>query len=187
MKNKIYENIATIYYPQNIDCIIEKEKYIRSSEYNKLLELSNYYKNNNEIDLILKSFKKSKLDFIDVSLLDWQDRCFTLEMNLQNNNKNYKLAIYISYIIPFYLINFFENEIDITTKEWLSFPERNLDLLNTEYLDIKKKICQIIEKEFNYFEFPNNLLDEKILNLSFQDIRFGQFTFYNAFFKNDFI
>lgn len=187
MTKKIYEKLAIMFYPQNIDCIMEKNLYIESPEYTNLLGLSNYFKNNNNIDLLLSSLKKQNLEFSDVSLLDWQDRCFTLEKNIQKNNKNFKVIIYLSYIIPAYLIEFFENDIDIVTKEWLTFPKRNIDLFNSEYLDIKNKICQIIENEFNYYEFPNNFINEKILNLSFQDIRFNQFTMYNAFFKNDFI
>ena len=187
----ILKNIAYLYYPKGVCNIEQKDIYQNSVEYNRLLFLcDNFLKHKDctfDYNILLKEFKKnSKLENIrDVTLAHWQDRAISLEVDYIIDDKLNKLCINLSMIIPFFNIYVLENQIELNPYKWITLPQRNKNLEENQYKDLIKKTSTLIESTIGFRKFPENLSSLVIPDLSFNDIRFGNFTFYNAFFLNE--
>lgn len=186
MIKEIYRNIGYLYFPKDIDSITQKNEYVQTSEYKRLLELTLYFLNNNNLDEVLKMIREIlNFDFKDISMLNWQDRCFTLEYVELEENKLYRTIVYMSIIIPVYYVEVLENEINHETKMWKTSPVKVKLLENEKFKNNLFKVSQLLESKFFYTKFPSYLINENIDDLTFQDIRKGDFTFFNLFFTNE--
>lgn len=186
MIKQIYRNIAYLYFPKDIDSITQKNEYIQTPEYKRLLELTISFLNKNNLDEVLKVTRDVLgFDFKDISMLNWQDRCFTLEYAELEEDKLYRTIVYLSIINPVYYVQVFENEINLETKTWKTSPVKVKLSENEKCEDNVFKISQLLESKFFYTQFPSHLINEKIDDLTFQDIRKGDFTFFNLFFTNE--
>lgn len=190
MIENVLTNYVYLYYPKNVCPWDNKEKYLNTLEYKRLQSTIDYFdsgesqKIRNKVkkefqdDLILK-------DFEDFSILDSnQDRCYTFFLNIFEGGEAYSISLYLSFLIPYYTIR----------KQWHPaepfYSKARIEELEREKLD-KRKIDElvldvesIVEGKLFYTKFPQLLVDNKILDVSFGDIYLGNFTMFNAFFNN---
>ena len=191
MIESILKNIAYLYYPKEVCNIEQKDIYQSSVEYNRLLCLCNNFLNFKDCILdynnLLKEFKKnSKLENMrDVTLAHWQDRAISFEVDYIVGDKLNKFCINISLILPYYNIFVLENQIELNPYKWITLPVRNKNLEEKQYSDLIKITSSMIEKTTAFSKFPEKLSNFIISDLSFNDIRFGSFTLYNAFFLDE--
>ncbi len=73
-------------------------------------------------------------------------------------------TLFLSFVIPYYLVKM---------NPHLSFGKT-----------LEEEISQGIEERTAFNKFPENLEKELIEDVSFQDIKKGEFTFFNAFFSD---
>lgn len=189
MIDKVLKNLVYLFYPKNICAFREKDKYFISEEYRRLNQIITDFDTDYGKFLranILKEFENDKTlkDFTDFSLFNIGDRCMTFNMNVIENRQLYTISLFVSVIVPYYVINVQKNIIE------LFFSESEISQLeqkNTETRKINELVVHIetvIEDKFLYKKFPNKLLNSIIDDVSFQDSEFGYFTMFNAFFNN---
>ena len=191
MIKTILKNIAYLYYPKGLSSIEQREVYKNSIEYNRLLDITNNFSKEDDYifsyNLLLSELKKhDELKNIrDVSLFHWQDRAVSFEIDYVVENRLNKLCLNISLLVPFYVVFLLENEIQLDPYKWITLPKRNKELELTKYDNSIKLISNIVEGTINYNKFPDELANIILPDLSFNDIRFGDFTLYNAFFLDE--
>ncbi len=189
MIDKILTNLVYLFYPQNICAYTQKEEYFVTEEYKRLKEIIvDFDSEKSQIfrTSIIDSFGKdiTLKNFKDLSLFDWEDRCFTFNLNIIENGELYTISIYLSVLIPYYLINVQKGMIEL----W--FSKSQIEELEKEKRETRKltglilDIETIIENKFLYKKFPKELCNIIIPNVSFQDSTFGHFNMFNAFFNN---
>lgn len=190
MVEKILKNIFYTYYPRGIDNNQNKEAYLNSKEYKKLSETITCF-NNYKDSIFYKNIliKINNLGFqnniSDSTLISWEDRCITLEIDFLNKNILSKICINKSLLIPFYTIYLLENEIETNPYRWKTIPKRNRVVENSSFKEIINSLSSIIEKEIGFFKMQDSLLEIVIRDINFNDIEFGSFNFFNAFFLNE--
>lgn len=189
MIDKVLKNLVYLFYPKNICAFREKDKYFISEEYRRLNQIitdfdsdyGKFFRAN-----ILKEFENDKAlkDFTDFSLFNIGDRCMTFNMNVIENRQLFTISLFVSVIVPYYVINVQKNIIEL----FFSQSEiSQLEQKNTETRKINELVADIetvIEDKFLYKKFPNKLLNSIVDDISFQDSEFGYFTMFNAFFNN---
>lgn len=184
----ILKNIAYLYYPKGISNIDENERYLYSDEFRRLVFMLNtFYSNNNDYHLLLEKLKAYDIiDKIqDLTSLSF-DRCLTFEIDyLKGDNKLIKISINISILIPYYMVYVEENQIELNPYKWITLPKRNITLENTEYKEHLNLISSIVEETIKFHKFPEDIALKIIPDISYQDVRMGDFTFFNAFFRGD--
>lgn len=169
------------YYPKNIDAINNKEKYILTNEFKKLLSTIEKHKKNlgGNSDLFRKLKKTNNNQFIlsDDTFFQWNDRCYTFSFSkVIDNNTTICLKYYKSILIPyFYFTPFY------IKKNGERYIYLNIDKNNFPYPNLVHNIKQI-SKEENLIEFDSKLINRKINNINFDDIKMGHFTLFNTFF-----
>lgn len=189
MIDKVLKNLVYLLYPRNICSYMEKDKYFISEEYKRLNQIINEF-NSEEGKVFRETFLKefegdnTLKDFRDFSLFDWGDRCMTFNVTIIEDSELYTISLFMSVIVPYYVVNVQKNIID------LYFPESQIAELEKENTETRKinelvlDIETIIEDKFLYKKFPRRLLNSVVADISFQDSEFGYFTLYNAFFNN---
>ena len=187
MLEEILKNIAYSYYPKGKCAITEKEYYVASIEYKNLSDtLSDLQTNSNfekTYNLLVSEFKKNeKINNIkDVSLLDWQDRCLSFELDIFDGDRLIKICLNISLLIPYYAIYALNNKIQEEPYRWITAPQR--DNLSESEVNEEINLISLITKRITKFcLFPEYLAKTVIQDLSFGEVELGNFTFYNAFF-----
>lgn len=187
---KILKDIAYTYFPKGICNIEQREIYLKSIEYQRLRTITSNFFNNDELkvchDALFFEFSKHPLlsNIQDISLLHWDDRCLTFEIEIIEKNILSKIHLNISLLIPFYIIYILENKIQLEPYQWLTLPQ----LSSTKEMMYKEHIysmSNIVEDITKYRPFPKELVNIIIPDLCFKDIRFGNFTLYNAFFLDN--
>jgi hypothetical protein len=165
MEKTTLREIAYQYYPKKVNSLSQKELYINTSEFKKLESVINRFKRERTPKFffeIKESLQNNfSVDLIDITAFEHFDRshCFQLI------NKNSVLVnVYISFIVPCYAIK--KNPNAVYNKNW------------------DRIISHHIEEKLNFTKFSNILEDEIIEDISFQDIKEGEFTFFNAFFSD---
>lgn len=189
MIKKVLTNLVYLFYPKNICWRTEEKRYIDSNEYKRLLEtIGCFYKFediNNHLDL-KEEFDKDYIlkNFRNASLLSWQDRAVTFDLSIVEKDEMYTLTLYLSVLIPFYVVRVKKNNIK------LFFSENEISGMRKDNLIIKKinelicDVSSIVEEKMFYKKFPEELLSTIIEDVSFQEIGFGNFNLFNAFFNN---
>ncbi|RXM42790.1 hypothetical protein, partial [Flavobacterium sp. YO12] len=126
-------------------------------------------------------------DFQDFSRLDNQDRCYTFFLNVVEGGELCSITLYLSILIPYYVINV------LVHKKQMIIPRSKIEELEKENLDPRKikdlvlEVENIVEKKLFYSKFPNEILNTKFEDISFQDSYLGEFKMFNAFFNNHII
>lgn len=184
------KNIVYQYYPKGIDSFSCKEQYKNSNEYKRLtgkLKSSSSYKELSSYKNLLERLQNNKAiyNFEDVSLLNWEDRCITLEINFIDDKVLNKICINISFLASYYTIYLLENEIELNPYKWKTIPKRNRDKEKTSFKNYIKMFSKIVEEEFMFTKMEDHLLAQVIEDISFQDISFGEFNLFNALFINE--
>ena len=190
MNEIVLRNLAYIYYPQNVDAVGEQEIYFNSSEFKNLDNVIASFKND---------FSYSKLDdykekishlsedikFVDATLFDWLDRAYNFQLYKIINNKAYSLCINISVLIPFYTCYSLELEIDEKTGAWLGHPKENESVKENYFKKEVSELSKMTSDDLGISLFPKEIENKILKGISFQDIKEGDFTFFNAFFLNE--
>nr|WP_294923644.1 hypothetical protein [uncultured Flavobacterium sp.] len=189
MIDKVLTNLIYLFYPQNICSYTQKEEYFATEEYNRLKEIIVDFDSEKSKILrtsIIDSFGKdiTLKNFKDLSLFEWEDRCFTFNLNIIEDGELYTISLYVSVLIPYYVIKVQKGMIEL----W--FSKSQIEELEKENKETRKvnglilDIETIIENKFFYKKFPEELGNIIIPNVSFQDSTFGHFNMFNAFFNN---
>lgn len=176
-------------YPRNICAYTEKDKYFISEEYRRLNQIVTDFDTEDGKVLrktILEKFEKDRTlkNFTDFSLFNLGDRCMTFNVSIIAGRELYTISLFVSVIVPYYVINVQKNMIE------LFFSESEITNLESENIETRMinelvlEIETIIEDNFLYRKFPDKLLNFVFDDISFQDSEFGYFTMYNAFFNN---
>ncbi|MFB9107046.1 hypothetical protein [Flavobacterium gyeonganense] len=189
MIDKVLKNLVYLLYPRNICAYTEKDKYFISEENKRLNQIINDFDSRDGKvfrETILKEFEKDYTlkGFRDFSLLNEGDRCLTFNVTIIEDGELYTISLFISIILPYYVINVQKNIIEL----WFSKSKiAELQKENTETRKLNELVLNIetiIENKFLYKKFPGKLLNSVINDISFEDSIFGHFTMYNAFFNN---
>ena len=188
IKNNL-KNLAYLFYPKNIDNMLDKEYYLKTYEFKNLSNTLNEFTNYLESDFYTKIINEIKSidqfkNITDTTVFNWEDRCISLEIDFLQNSTLNKICIHISFLIPFYIIYVLENEIELNPYKWKTIPTHNKEKENTIFLEKIKTLSLIIEKHTSFNKFPMHLINEIIHDINFQDIEMGEFNFFNAFFLN---
>ncbi|WP_306352959.1 hypothetical protein [Flavobacterium sp. '19STA2R22 D10 B1'] len=191
MIETILSNIAKCYYPSRIEEIINME------EYNNTIESKNLRLVQNTFDHILRSkeqwedyavnFKNIRSDFNyhDVTLFSSGDRALNFQLTTMLGNKLHSICMNISILIPYYTYYVLEAEVDVDKLKWIKKPIIRKDL-EALYSDEIEKMCILTENKFRFSKFPIELLDYKLPEINKSFIPFGDFTFFNAFFLDEY-
>ena len=188
IKNNL-KNLAYLFYPKNIDNMLDKEYYLKTYEFKNLSNTLNEFTNYLESDFYTKIINEIKSidqfkNITDTTVFNWEDRCISLEIDFLQNSTLNKICIHISFLIPFYIIYVLENEIELNPYKWKTIPTHNKEKENTIFLEKIKTLSLIIEKHTSFNKFPMHFINEIIHDINFQDIEMGEFNFFNAFFLN---
>jgi hypothetical protein len=189
MIDKVLTNLVYLLYPRNICAYTEKDKYFISEEYKRLNQIvSDFDTEDGKVlrKTILEKFENDKTlkNFADFSLFNLGDRCMTFNVSIIAGRELYTISLFVSVIVPYYVINVQKNMIELFFSE---SEITDLENKNTETRMINELVLEIetiIEDKFMYRKFPNKLLNFVVDDISFQDSEFGYFTMYNAFFNN---
>ena len=166
MKKSILKKIAYSYFPRNINSVSEKDAYKNSVEFKKLESVINRLKEE-KIPQIFFELKQIFQDSFSICLtnitsFEHFDRSYCFQLAKDNS---VVANVYLSFIIPYYFVKM---------NPHLSFGKR-----------LEEEISQGIEERTAFNKFPENLENELIEDVSFQDIKKGEFTFFNAFFSDE--
>jgi len=191
MLSIILKNIAYSYYPKGICNISNKEKYLNSLEYKKTEQLLSSFFDTEESKMTYDAllYELQRLTFVkeikDATLLQWQDRCLSFEIEYLEGDKLTRICIHISLLIPYYLIYILDNAVAFEPYRWLSYPQRNIEKEKHEFAERISEISKVIESVTNFHPFNEELAEIVLPDLNFKDIRMGEFTLFNAFFLDD--
>ncbi|MGB5818871.1 MAG: hypothetical protein WBG90_05250 [Saonia sp.] len=190
------EFIKTVYelYPKNISAIGSRNEYLTSIEHielNKRLSDENSIYGLSNIELAktrIESAFKTKIE--DHTVNSWLDRCYNWQFLLNPKSKESKklvMCINISKVKHIYIIYILEVEFSETLGRLKYLPRRNLLFEQQKFKAEIEEIEEILSSELLMIKpFPKKKLDDRIIDVSFQDIEIGDFTMFNAFFLNDF-
>lgn len=189
MINKVLTNLVYQFYHKNICVFTEKDKYFKTEEYKRLKEiLADFDSHESKIlrSGIIDKFQNDYTlkNFTDASLFEWEDRCFTFNLFIIENEDLYTISLHLSVLVPYYVIRCQKGIIELWFSESqvseLQQENKESRTINDLILDIER----IIEREYLYQKFPIELINTIIPDVSFQDSYLGHFTMYNAFFNN---
>ncbi len=126
----------------------------------------------------------------DYSRTQINGMCYNLQLinDIHKLNLSHSLCINLSVIAPFFHIHVLElkRKKDNFSK-WNGFPERINLLENSTYKKDIADIKNFLTSKLCLNEFPDNLLDEIVTpDIFTEDIRKGEFTYFNAFFQREF-
>ncbi len=184
-------DVVNNFYPNSISFELEQQQYIRTSEYLRLKAIID--KNRNKLNESDRNLKNKIEDFFNLSIenasvLEWYDRCLNWQMYFPekqcDDEKTYVLCLNLSLIHDLFYIYVLEVEYDKKMNRLKHMPRRNEDIETTVFKDKIDFLKRIIEDNTNRKQIPNEILDVVIPNISFQEIPFGKFTYFNAFFIN---
>lgn len=188
MKNIVgLKKIIYNYYPKGINSMRESELYNNSKEFKLLKEKISSRKIESKIEKVKNKISSLGInELFDFSLFDWYDRSYNLQF-LINEEKDtvHIFCLNISVIANFYTYYVLEVKKDFN-QVLGTFPKRSIRLSDYNYNpDMVRKITSIIEENLEYKKISNELLNEVIIDINFQDISMGDFNVFNAFFLNN--
>jgi len=203
--NKI-EFLETAYqfYPQNINYLNNDMKinpiYLNSTENVNLKKLIgvNFNKPIDFGKTVIDTLYENgvKIELRDATNINMGDKAFNIQHSgffSSQKLKYYPLCFVFSGLIPYY--HFYIVDIDISfdnpiVKNSYKWNKNNGELLDwkneKKFTDVFNKVSKIIEQKLGYQKFPDNLIYEKIPNICNEEINSNKFTFFNAFFMNNF-
>jgi hypothetical protein len=182
------------YFPQGIDAIVDRDSYTNSTKFMHLSNSCRYELEKTE-DGAYNSFFDAirNIDiskyFFNATRFNFFDRAHNLQLSELKDNKLYSICLNVSIIVPHYIIYVLETDV--------SYPEDNFGLpkisktvrsleAEEKYRTIIDAMAAQIESFFNVTPLSKEKLQTIIPDITFETIRPGQFTFYNAFFLDDY-
>ncbi|KIC02661.1 hypothetical protein OA88_08150 [Flavobacterium sp. JRM] len=192
MIDKVLMNLVYLLYPRNICAYTEKDKYFISEEYKRLNQIITDFDTEDGKVLrktILDKFENDKTlkHFADFSLFNLGDRCMTFNVSIIADRELYTISLFVSVILPYYVINVQKNMIELFFSESEITDLENKNTETRQINDLVLDIESIVEDKLLYIKFPEEMLNIIIEDVSFQDSRFGYFNMFNAFFNNNII
>ncbi len=115
--------------------------------------------------------------------------CYNLQIIKDDhiNNLSHSLCINLSTLIPYFHIHVLELKRNKTNfSKWSGIPTRNIMLEKKSYKSEIDSLKKILTVDLFLNEFPDFLVQKKIPEIYTNDIRKGEFTFYNAFFQREY-
>ncbi len=204
MEDSILKTVYN-YYPKHIGFLDGtrniNNKYLESKEHQnittRLTELCK--QNNNALRVtttkILNEVSK-KLEIRDVSRVCQEDRATCLQHSgfYNEQDKIFKPICFVfSTLAPYY--HGYMMEINLVEDHSSNAFKYRWDRIygpiinwqdNANYAVVYDIIKEVIRKFSNYKEFPKELVNEVIPNISKNNIEFGEMTYFNAFFLDNF-
>jgi hypothetical protein len=158
MIDKVLKNLVYIFYPKNICAYTEKDKYFATAEYKRLKDIIVEF--DSEKSKILRSEIVNLFEgdytlkgFEDFSLFEWEDRCLTFNLTIILNEELYTISLYVSILIPYYVISCQKNIIDLWfSKEQISDLQKN-NIETRQINDLVLDIESIVENKLLYIKF----------------------------------
>ncbi len=199
MKEQYFFDQAYRFFPKNISFIDDKgninNKYLNSLESHRLSECRTaFFEDKKTIEKIKKAVNNLG-EFRDISNLEMDDRSLTMQNSdfyFENSLKFYPICVTISSILKNWHIYVLDidielNGIGVSGYEWRKNNGLlELSRINGEINHFVNTLVKVLERELGLPKFPDNIIHKIIPDISFGNLRFGQMTFFNAFFLDDF-
>ncbi len=170
-------------------------KYQESVEAKKLKKLIREQLNNplDKIEAIINSLViNNGIKLINATNLTMGDRAYNLQFSrFLTNEKFQPICFVISLLAPYYYYYIIDismnNPFVPNGYKWEKNNGRNKEFeLDTKFKEIINIVSKEIEATLNYKKFPEKLIDKIIPDISYQNIEIGNFTYFNAFFLNEY-
>ncbi len=203
MKKEL-EDIAYKYYPKGISYFTtdntENINYLKSEQFKRLNRLkSNFFEKGisygSHIIDVIKDYGV-EVELRDATNIPMGDRAFNIQHSSffdKDESKYYPICFAISGLIPYYFPYIIDIDVsfDKRLKEnFYSWVKNNGRLQDEIKMKIFKNtidnISECLEKKLGYKRFPEELVDRVIPGIDNQNISMENFTFFNAFFMDDF-
>lgn len=186
---KVLLTEAYNYYPKNISPFDNRGLYLKSNEFKKLKETiinRHVFPEFKKDDLIRKLNKIINKEFKDFSLFNWNDRAYNIQVVLKEENLCLDvLCVNVSVLIPYFTIYVLRIE-KLPGIIKLKCPPKLDDKLYVKYKKEVNLIEGLLIEDFDLKKISKNFQNEIIEDIGFEDIDLGKFTFFNAFFLNDY-
>ena len=187
LHREVLRSLAYTYFPRDVSYVRDTDTYTNSPEYRRLLSITSMYSGErrrygNTIGSELQKVGTG-LIFRDYSLFNWLDRCFNFQFVAPKEGGFHCICLNVSILIPFYTSYVLRVEWNDRSGHWKGPPVKDKDLKNSTYRMLLDRAEKVLEEGL-YHRFPEELLGEVIKDVSFQEIGFDAFTFFNAFFLN---
>ncbi|QEE50184.1 hypothetical protein FUA48_11530 [Flavobacterium alkalisoli] len=193
------EFIATAYqyYPRNIDHFLDIELYMISPEFTKLINLCDLMDKKEEEGVFKDFYDKIKSvnnpdNFRMIHRFHGNDRCHNLHFVERRGTIHHAFCLNVSIVVPYYTTYVIEWDIKEKLQEpadpfrmTSDYPKKALTV-SKEDQEILYKMAKVAESNFGYKPFPEDLLNEMIPDINIETIKMGEFTFFNAFFLDDY-
>ena len=185
--------LSTVYkfYPQEIEFLSANgspnKAYINSNAFKRLEALKEEMINENfELgDLLIKHFRAENYLVNDISAIVLGDRAYTVQFSFFEENRLIALCFTFSIIIENFTYYIFEVLLDESGKGWKETIKCSRESERySQKKEVIKKVCAYIISNSSYRLFPEKLLLEKVYNVSYHEITFGNFNYFNAFFMD---
>ncbi|MCD0475115.1 hypothetical protein LPB87_11995 [Flavobacterium sp. EDS] len=188
---EILKNISNSNYPDNISELNEVEKYNESCEHKNLCKtltlFENMHRNEGYLNELIEEFKAINLTmhFHDATLFNSGDRAFNFQLTKMNGSHLHSICLNISILCPYFTYYVLDTLVDLEQVKWIGRPYKNEEL-EILYATEINKIIKLVEKKLRITKFPSELLTYKLPQISKGFIPFGEFTFFNAFFLDEY-
>lgn len=188
---EILKNISNSNYPDNISELNELEKYNESCEHKNLCKtlttFENIHRREGFLNKLIEEFKavNSTMHFHDVTLFNSCDRAFNLQLTKMDGNHLHSICLNISVLCPYFTCYVLDTLVDLENVKWIERPYKNEEL-EIVYASEINKIIELTERKYGITKFPSELLLYKLPEISRGFIPFGEFTFFNAFFLDEY-
>lgn len=188
-ETSVLKRIVYLYYPINISAVENTADYLKTKEFINLKASIDSSIAQSQLDKMEKDIAEKYIDFRfqKVSANNWLDRaeCYWLDNIIDNTLFRYRLQI--SKLIPYFVVYLTKIVLNLDNHRIFAAPPEIVDA--KEYSQESRELINFL---IDYVKMNLGLntfnidLDEYIVDdVSFQDINFGKFTLYNAFFTNN--
>jgi|GEM_PF-6561396 len=196
MNKEYLTEVAYQYFPRGVNEISHLQDYITSPEFISLSNKCNDAKISYENGDFKPFYDEIKLldtskNFYDSTFFHLNDRAHNLQFAELRGTKYYSICLYISIIIPCFTLYVLETDISHALVEPVNFlrpgykPLRNKEM-EKYYRPLTDQMIAVCRKYFDITEFPEQLIDTVVPDINYQTIPFGKFTFFNAFFHDNY-
>lgn len=191
--------IATAYryFPQSIHSILDIELYMTTPEFTRLANLCSLMERRQEEGEFNDFYNEIKClnnpdNFRVVQRFSANDRCHNLHFVERRGTILHSLCLNVSTVVPYYTT--YVTEWDIKEKLQAppdpfrmtsDYPKKAL-IVSEEDKAVLDKMAKVAESTFGCKPFPEDLLTEIIPDVNIETIKMGEFTFFNAFFLDDY-
>src|SRR5690606_18905243 len=191
--------IATAYryFPRSIHSILDIELYMTTTEFTRLANLCDLMDRRQEEGEFSDFYNEIKSvnnpdNFRVVQRFSANDRCHNLHFVERRGTILHSLCLNVSTVVPYYTTYVIEWDIKEKLQDLpdsfritSDYPKKAV-IVNEEDKAVLDKMAKVAENTFGYKAFPEDLLTEIIPDINIETIKMGEFTFFNAFFLDDY-